>query len=123
MNLSGREWMVFGLVVLAVLLIGLLVVGFFGSFGSGMMGYSMMGPGHMGSFGFGGGLLACFIPLILVGLLVGGLIWLVTAGINPSSTDSVTADHRHCPTCHRTVQPDWQVCPYCGTSLRQEEEQ
>ncbi len=28
-----------------------------------------------------------------------------------------TSLHRHCPGCHKEVGSDFKVCPYCGTNL------
>lgn len=118
MNVTGRELLVFGLVVLIVLLGGLWFLGWFGGFGS--MGPGMMGPGMMGGFGWFSWLLACLIPLGLITLLVVGAIWLVmTFSRRPRGTSP--PPDQYCPNCNRPVQADWQVCPYCGTSLRQEE--
>jgi hypothetical protein len=123
MNITGRELLVFVLVVLVVLLSGLLFLGFFGSFGSiighGMMGPGMMGPGRMGGFGGFGWLLTCFVPLGLLALLIGGIVWLVTAITNTQG--SSRQPQVRCSNCKRPVQADWQVCPYCGTPLREEE--
>jgi mono/diheme cytochrome c family protein len=83
MNVTGREIVVFGLVVLAVLLGGLLLLSLFwglGGMGFGMMRPGMMGPGMMGGFGIFWGLLACLMPLGLIALLVLGAIWLLVLG-------------------------------------------
>jgi RNA polymerase subunit RPABC4/transcription elongation factor Spt4 len=30
-----------------------------------------------------------------------------------------TSLHRHCPNCHKEIGPDFNLCPYCGTALTQ----
>lgn len=124
MNMTGRELLVFVLVVLVVLLGGLLFLGFLGSFGGmrgyGMMGPGMMGPGRLGGFGGFGWLLNCLVPAGLLALVIGGIVWLVTA-INKTQGGSRQPHQGRCPNCNRPVQADWQVCPYCSTPLREEE--
>jgi len=121
MNLTGREILVFVLVVFAVLVGGLLLLGLFWGFsgmGLGMMG-PMMGSGMMGGFGIFWWLLACLIPLGLIALLAGGAIWLLVSA--SGSQRDIQPLEQHCPNCNRSVQSDWQICPYCGTPLRGEE--
>jgi hypothetical protein len=118
MNLTSREWTVFGLVVVGVLFGGLLLISLIGSVqGIGMGG---MGPGMMGGVNTVGWLLPCLIPAGLLIILIGGLGWLLATvfGAGQSSDSSSKTD---CPNCGRTVQADWQFCPYCGTSLRKEQ--
>ena len=112
--MRSREIVVFVLVVLAVFLGGLSLVGLFwwlGTMGYGMMGPGMMGPGMMGRFNPFGWLI-CIIPLFLIIVLVGGVVWLV--GTRDRTDRPAPAK---CPNCQRLVQPDWKVCPYCGASL------
>lgn len=120
MNITGREILVFALVVLAVLVGGLLLLGLFwglGGMGLGMMG-PMMGAGMMGGFGIFWWLLACLIPLGLIALLVGGIIWLLVSASGAQRTGQ--PPEQRCPNCGQPIQPDWQACPYCGTPLREE---
>ena len=112
--MRSREIVVFVLVVLAVFLGGLSLVGLFwwlGTMGYGMMGPGMMGPGMMGRFNPFGWLI-CLIPLLLILILVGGLVWLIVDRGRANRTTLAK-----CPNCQRPVLPDWRVCPYCSASL------
>jgi hypothetical protein len=123
MNLTNREILVFGLVVLMVLFGGLLLFVWYGSLqgiGFGGMGPGMMGPGMMGGLNTFGWLLPCLIPFGLLVLLGGGLAWLLATTFRPSPGSSGVSAEATCPNCNRPVQADWQICPYCGTSLREE---
>jgi hypothetical protein len=124
MNLTTREVLVFGLVVVVVLFGGLLLYGLYASLqgvGLGGMGPGMMGPGMMDGFNIFGWLLPCLIPAGLLILLVAALAWLLAA-IRHSGQRSDSSTEAHCPNCSRSVQSDWQVCPYCGTSLGEEQQ-
>lgn len=123
MNLTTREALVFGLVVVIVLFGGLLLFGLYGSLqgiGLGGMGPGMMGPGMMGGFNLFGWLLPCLIPVGLLALLVVGLAWLLAA-LRDSGQRSGPSPEVRCPNCNRSVQNDWQVCPYCGAPLGEEQ--
>jgi hypothetical protein len=144
-RINWTQVLVFGLVTLLVFLVGISLLSMF--FGGGYWG---MGPGMMGRGGmpalspvegrggwcpwcggtgqFGGGLLGglfgllftllgLLIPIGLLGLLIGGGVWLVRsmAGVTAPPAPAKT-----CPGCGRPTEPDWQSCPYCGTSLREE---
>ena len=122
MKLTNREILVFGLVVVVVLFGGLMLFGLYGSLqgiGLGGLGPGMMGPRMMGGFNTFGWLLPCLIPFGLLVLLVGGLAWLLAAMRTAPQDGGATATV-NCPNCHRPVQIDWQVCPYCAASLREE---
>ncbi|MFQ5855044.1 MAG: zinc-ribbon domain-containing protein [Anaerolineae bacterium] len=122
MDITAREVVVFGLVVLAVLLGGLLLLGLFwglGGMGFGMMGPGMMGPGMMGGFGAFWWLLACLIPLGLIALLVLGAVWLLSTARGIQGPDMTSQGT--CPNCGRPGQADWQVCPHCGTPLGEDD--
>ncbi|GEM_PF-759420 len=137
----GWFWLIAGLVAL-------LVFGFFafpgwffgpggccgwGGYGGmgmgGMMGgrwggyAGMMGPGAAawGPFMF----LGALIPLLLLALVVAGGVWLGMtlfrrAGQTPMSAPGAVppATAAQCPQCGQPVDPQWQVCPYCGFELR-----
>ena len=32
-------------------------------------------------------------------------------------TESVSTANANCPSCGKTIQADWNVCPHCGVSL------
>lgn len=122
MNMTKGELLVFGLVVLVVLVGGLLVFIWYGSLqgiGYGGLGPGMMGPRMMGGFNTFGWFLPCLIPLGLLVLLVFALTWLLTTGRGSTQSTTTTAAG-NCPNCHRAVQSDWLICPYCGASLREE---
>jgi hypothetical protein len=51
------------------------------------------------------------LPLLLIVLIVyllGGERLLQALRFTPA---------RNCANCHRAVQDDWKVCPYCGQTL------
>ncbi len=95
-------------------------------FGGGMMsgwgyrGWGMMGgPGMMGgwgysSFGWIGMIFMWLIPVGLVVLAAFGVVWLVRNVGNSTPP----ASQSPCPNCAKSVQADWQTCPYCGTALK-----
>ena len=68
----------------------------------------------MGMFG---GLLLGVLFLGLVVLVVVGIVFLVRA-LPQSNQNQMAATKRICDRCGKTAAPDWQVCPYCGESLR-----
>lgn len=84
-------------------------------------GYGMMGPGHMfggrgmmGGFGmpfFGLGMLV--VPLLFVGLVVLGVVWLVKNVAAPQPSAATTA----CAHCGKPLQPGWKACPHCGEKV------
>ena len=139
--MSRINWtrvLVFGLVAMVVFLIGISILPmFFGSgywgMGPGMMGRGGMmggwcpwcgGTGQFGSGGLLGGLfgflftlLGLLIPIGLLVLLILGGVWLVRS---MGGVTAPPAPAKNCPGCGRPTEHDWQNCPYCGTSLRQE---
>lgn len=122
MNFTGREIVLFVLVVLGVLLGGLLLLGVFwglGGMGFGMMGPGTMGPGAMGGFGILSWLLICLVPLGLLALLVVGVVWLL--GTSRGTQASSTPARETCPSCGQPIQSNWRVCPHCGTSLQEDD--
>ena len=92
------------------------------------------GYGMMGSYGGYGGMMGNwgFSPLGWLGMGLGMLLmWglpigiLVLAGFGVASlfqrnnkSNQTPAAQAACPNCAKNVQPDWQNCPYCGTSLK-----
>lgn len=85
-------------------------------------GYGMMGPGHMlggrgmmGWFGmpfFGFGMLLW--PLLFIGLIVIGLVWLVRSVTTPAQPAAAVA----CAHCGKPLQASWKACPYCGEKVQ-----
>ncbi len=73
------------------------------------------GAPMMGMFG---GLLMLIIPLGFLVLVGVGVFFLVKALQQPNR-DRFEPAARHCDHCGKTVSPDWQVCPYCGESLKE----
>jgi hypothetical protein len=119
MKLTRRELVVFGLLItFLVVLNGLLLWSAFR--GPGIVGFGGIGPGSIeppaaiSDFAF---LWRCLIFLIAMSLvaLMGGARWWLTAIRGPQRT--LRSPEAQCPNCNRPVQADWQVCPYCGSSL------
>ncbi len=90
-------------------------------FGGGMMsgwgyrGWGMMGGpgGMMGGWGYSplgwiGMLFMWLIPVGIIVLTVFGIVWLARniGSSTPPSSQST------CPNCAKSVQADWQNCPY-----------
>jgi hypothetical protein len=65
-----------------------------------------------------GGLLMLFIPFGLLALTVIGVVFLVRALQKPQHNDPPLPVGELCENCGKTVAPEWQVCPYCGTPLK-----
>jgi predicted lipid-binding transport protein (Tim44 family) len=85
----------------------------------------MMGPGHMygggnmmGGFGmmpfFGIGMLLW--PLLFVGLIVLGVVWLVRSVATPAAPQPPAAS-TVCAHCGKPLQAGWKTCPYCGEKV------
>jgi hypothetical protein len=127
--MNSREVVVLGAVVLIVLMGGFLFVTLawgVGGMGFGMMGPNMMGPRTTGSIGVLE-LLICLVPVGLIALLVlgAGVVWLIRQNDSGSTQawSSLPAQDTGvdtCPSCGRSVESDWQVCPYCGTPLQED---
>ena len=110
-------WIVGSVAVLAALFF------FGGGFMWGNRGYGLMGgDGMMGNWGyspfgwFGMGLGMIFMWLIPIGvlaLIVYGVIALARTNGNPSY-----ASQSPCPNCGKSIQTEWQNCPYCGMTLK-----
>jgi uncharacterized membrane protein len=108
---------------LLILGVGLAVVFLFGVFLFGGAGYRWM-PMHarlggfpmMGGFRmFGAGMMLfrLIIPLLLIGLIVAGIILVVSVAKQPKTVTPAAS----CSNCGKPVQPDWINCPYCGEKL------
>ncbi len=113
-------WLVIGIVVLLALLFlfgGGMMSGW-GYNNSGYGGWGMMGPGMMGwgfaPFGWIGMMFMWLIPLGFLALVVLGVFWLAQ---NSGKSTPPSSQHP-CPHCGKSVQTDWQNCPYCGTALK-----
>lgn len=103
-------------------------------FGGGMMAggwglrnsYGMMGGygGMMGNWGFSPlGWLGMGLGMLLMWGLPIGLLVLAGFGVaslfkGSNQATPTPAAQATCPNCAKTAQPDWQNCPYCGTSLK-----
>lgn len=72
-------------------------------------GYGMMGGGF-GFMPFGGFMFLG--PLLFLGLIVLGVVWLVRA-LTPIQPVAATP----CTHCGKTLQPNWKACPYCGEKV------
>ncbi|MBI3363074.1 MAG: zinc ribbon domain-containing protein [Chloroflexi bacterium] len=91
---------------------------------AGGYGYGMMGPGHMfggghmlGGFGmpfFGIGMLLW--PVLVIGLIVLGVVWLARSISSPGATQPPAATIP-CAHCGRPLQAGWKACPYCGEKV------
>jgi hypothetical protein len=117
--MKSREIIIAILVAAGVVLVGVILLGLLWGFG-GMWGFrTHMGTREMmgGLPGFGW-LLFCLGPLLLGGLLVGGLVWLLSN--RDGSQKDIVAVQDSCPNCGQAVQKNWNNCPNCGQSLRSE---
>lgn len=92
--------------------------------GGGYGGYSMMGGygGHMGwgfsPFGWiGMGFGMLFMWLIPIGIIA-LIVYSVVALTNNTGNSYRVSSSASCPNCSKGIQPDWQNCPYCGTTLK-----
>jgi uncharacterized membrane protein len=107
---------------LVVAVIGLLAI--FILFGTGMFGgwgyrgWGMMGPGMMGwgysPLGWIGMAFMWLIPVGFIVLTVLGVFWLVQNVGN----SRLPSSQNPCTNCGKSVQADWQNCPYCGTAIK-----
>jgi hypothetical protein len=90
--------------------------------GYGYHRYGMMGFGPMMFLMPFGGLVFGLFWAGLLALLVIGIVWLVQrprAGPQPTVPPQPPAltSQRTCQRCGRSVQDDWNNCPYCGKKL------
>lgn len=132
-RINWTQVLVFGLVVLVVFLVGVSLLpmffggGYWGMGRGGMMGGWCPWCGGTGQFGDGGllgglfgllfTLLGLLIPIGLLGLLILGGVWLVRS---MGGVTAPPAPAKTCPSCGQPTEHDWQNCPYCDASLREE---
>ena len=114
------NWLIVGIIgILALLfLFGGGMMSGWGYGNHGYRGWGMMGPGMMGwgysPLGWIGMLFMWLIPIGVITLIVFGIAALVRNSGNPTLPSSQSP----CPNCAKSVQADWQNCPYCGTALK-----
>jgi len=65
----------------------------------------------------------CLMPLLWLGCIILGIVWMVRMIGAPSSSWESWCMGRPrprptCPGCSRPVEADWQLCPYCGHKLK-----
>jgi hypothetical protein len=76
-------------------------------------------------FPFGGilgGLLMFALPVGVIALIVVGVILLVRSS-KKTKVSVNTSEPLVCPECGAEVLSDWNVCPHCGQSLAEENEE
>lgn len=109
---KSLQWILgVAVLVIALAVAASLVLPFFSPAGA---GYGMMGPGMMGGWGgmpfFGFGMFLW--PLLPIGLVVAGAVWLVRGLSRPTPTAT-----RACPSCGSALQAEWKACPHCGEKV------
>ncbi|MDP2964626.1 MAG: zinc ribbon domain-containing protein [Pelolinea sp.] len=117
MKNSWKWLIVFGVVFIAVLFIALLIFP-----GSGYGWMPMMGNrgfSNINGFGVIGGIVMMlaflFIPVVLIGLAVFGVVVLMQRSRNimpQPQSQSLSCSH-----CGKPIQADWKVCPHCGNKI------
>lgn len=91
-------------------------------FGFGGPGHMFGGRGMMGGFGFPF-LRAGFLigPLLIIGLLVLGAVWLTRRRSAPVPTPTPAAPApaatTPCAHCGQPLEAGWKACPYCGEKV------
>lgn len=112
---NGWKWLIlFGVVFLAVFILALLI---FSGPGYGWM--PMMGNRGFSTFnGIGviGGIMMLamlFIPVVLIGLAILGVVMLFERSRSPLSQSQPLL----CSNCGKPIKADWKVCPHCGNKL------
>jgi len=120
--MKGREILIATLVAAGVVLVGMILLGIWWVSGSawgsgGMWGFPthMRTTSMMGNFPVFGWLFFCLVPLLVGGLLIGGITWILS---NRQSGKGVQAAQVSCPNCGEAVLKNWNNCPNCGQSLR-----
>lgn len=116
---KALQWIIgIGVVLIVASVIFSTLVPFFAP-NTGWDGYGMMGSRHMWGGGMMGGFglmgLSMLVwPLLFVGAIVFGIVWLVRAttqtGVAPLAT--VTCTH-----CGKPIQAGWKACPHCGEKV------
>jgi zinc-ribbon domain len=115
--MKSREIVVAVLVAAGVLLVGMLILGLVWGFGGMWDSRPHMGtPGMMGGFTGFGWLVFCLVPLLLGGLLIGGVVWLLSSRGGIQRDAPIISET--CPNCGQVVQKNWNNCPNCGQLLR-----
>jgi hypothetical protein len=117
------NWLIVG-VIGVITLLYLFGGGMMLSWGYGNHGYrnwSMMGggPGMMGGWGYSpfgwiGMVFMWLIPIGVITLIVFGVAALAQNAGNSATLSSQSP----CPNCAKSMQADWQNCPYCGIALK-----
>ena len=102
------------LVGLAIFLL-VFLIGLFFIFSGGWGQYGM-GPWMMGNYGGFGWLMMLgmiLLPLLVIGVIVAGIVWLARSmgGL------ATPLRSQPCPNCGKFVQVGWMACPYCGQKL------
>jgi len=118
--MKKNNWYLVGIIgVVALLLVfGAGMMSGWGNGGWGHRGYGMMGNlgySPLGWFGMAGGMLLMWlVPIGILALTVFGVASLIqnNGSSKPTSTQSP------CPNCGKSIQADWQNCPYCGNTLK-----
>ncbi|MBI5352786.1 MAG: hypothetical protein HZB50_09135, partial [Chloroflexi bacterium] len=112
------NWLVVGVIGVIALLL-LFGVGMMSGWGYGNYGYHgwgmMRSGGMMGGWGYSpfGWLGMAFMWLLPIGVIT--LIVLgVSALVQNSGKSTPPSPQTSCPNCAKSVQADWQTCPYCS---------
>jgi hypothetical protein len=117
------NWLIVGVIGVITLLFlfggGMMLNWSYGNHG--YRSWSMMrgGTGMMGGWGFSpfGWIGMAFMWLIPVGVIA--LIAFGIAALMRNAGDLTPSTSKNpCPNCTKSVQADWQNCPFCGTALK-----
>ena len=122
---KGLQWVIgLSAVLIAVAVVASTILPFFFPQAAWGGWQGMMGPGHMfggapmmGGFGmplFGLGMLLW--PLLFVGLIVLGAVWLIRSVAAPAARPQAPAGVA-CSHCGKPLQAGWKACPYCGEKV------
>ncbi len=115
MNRRTRRGLIFVLIALGLVLLGVVLLAFVPD----TMGHDWGRPhcpwcGGTGDWSPWRLLIMLLVPLSLVVILIVGTVWLAQGGWEPEPDPRLT-----CPECGEPVQPNWEVCPYCGKRLQE----
>ncbi|MGB9640494.1 MAG: zinc ribbon domain-containing protein [Anaerolineales bacterium] len=117
---KGWLWFLGGAFLVLILGWGVRLIGFARFFGRALPYRTFPHTSIWGVFPFGWMMLGMWlIPLLVVVLLVLGIIALIRSSSNSSANNKVQTAPKTCPSCGKTVQPDWKNCPYCGAKLEE----